>query len=58
MINKMIYIILWIIFHPIRMLKTLKHCEKNNHHYNMHTHNFNFDVWCADCGEVFSDEVK
>ncbi len=36
----------------------LNHISKHDHYFNLNCINFNYDVWCDDCGEVFSDEVK
>ena len=53
-----IYLWLYAILHPIKIYRILRHSEKNNHAFNMHVVNFNYDIWCDDCGEVWSDEIK
>ena len=58
MLVQIIYILIGIILHPIKIHKAVEHVEITKHELNMEVLNFNYDVWCDDCGEVFLDEIR
>jgi len=58
MIKAFTCLFIFLIIHPVRYFRLLSYCQKTKHNFIMDMVNFNYDVWCDDCGEVFSNEVR
>jgi hypothetical protein len=56
--STVVYFLICLFIHPIKFLNCLEHCSVNDHKFNMDVVNFNYDLWCHDCNEVFLDEIK
>jgi hypothetical protein len=55
----MMLLILTMIMKPFAYYKMYKHLSKTKHPtIHIDIVNFRFDIWCNECGEVFSNEIK
>lgn len=56
--SKVWVVVIAMVIHPIVMTRTLYHCARTGHYYDMECFNFNYNIRCHHCDREFIHEAE